>query len=306
MDENAKFNRLIAFIIILLGPRKYSRKELENKFKISKSTFHRHIRLLRNNGILVDQYDGLYQILKIEPELKSLSELLHFSEEEAQILNNAILAIDDNNQLKTNLIKKLYSIYDFDRIPETISRPAQAKNIQSIIKSIKEQKQIQLINYQSAHSQHSENRWVEAFDFTFNYQMIWAFELKSRQNKQFKVSRIKDVEILDHEWQYQEQHYQQPNDDFRMTGNNAEQCLLKMSLRAGNLMIEEYPKSEKSLKLLDNDTYEYHGEIRDYQGVGRFCLSLLNEIEIIQPIGLKQYIDGCVKKYQKKNSGVII
>jgi len=303
MEENAKFNRLIAFIIILLGPRKYTRKELEDRFEISKSTFHRYIRLLRNNGILVDQYDGFYQILKIEPELKSLSELLHFSEEEAQILNNAILAIDDNNQLKTNLIKKLYSIYDFDRIPETISRPAQAKNIQSIVKAIKEQKQIQLINYQSAHSQHSENRWVEAFDFTFNYQMIWAYEPKSQQNKQFKVSRIKEVKILDKVWQYQKQHFQQANDDFRMTGSKAEKCKLKMSLRAGNLMIEEYPKSEKSLQLLENDTYEYHGEIRDYQGIGRFCLSLLNEIEIIEPAGLKQYIDQCVKKYQENNLG---
>jgi predicted DNA-binding transcriptional regulator YafY len=304
MKENAKLNRIIAFIIILLGPRNYTRSELEERFEISKSTFHRYIRLLRNNGILVDQHDGYYQILKIEPELKSLSELLHFSEEEAQILNNAILAIDDNNQLKTNLIKKLYSIYDFDRIPETISRPAQAKNIQSIIKAIKEQKQIQLINYQSAHSQHSENRLVEAFDFTFNYQMIWAYEPKSHQNKQFKVSRIKEVKILNKKWQHTKQHFQQPNDDFRMTGTKAEICKLKMSLRAGNLMIEEYPKSEMHLRLLDNDTYEYKGEIRDYHGVGRFCLGLLNEIKIIEPIGLKQYIDQCVKKYQENNLGV--
>lgn len=302
MEENAKLNRIIAIMLLLLGPRNYTRKELQEKFEFSKSSFHRYIRLFRENGIIVEQNEGLYHIAKIDPELKSLSELLHFSEEEAQILNNAILAIDDNNQLKTNLIKKLYSIYDFDRIPETISRPAQAKNIQSIIKAIKGNKQIRLINYQSAHSQHTENRLVEAFDFTFNYQMIWAYEPKSKLNKQFKVSRIKEVEILDQEWKHQELHRQQANDDFRMTGPKPENCVLKMSLRAGNLMIEEYPKSEKHLKLLDNDSYEYLSEIRDYHGVGRFCLGLLNEIEIIEPIGLQEYIKHCIQKYDKKKS----
>jgi len=101
--------RLLGFILLLLGPRKYNREELQERFIISKSTFHRYIKILKDCGILVAQNQGFYQIIKIEPEFKELSELLHFSEEEAQILNSAILSIDDNNSLKYNLIKKIYS-----------------------------------------------------------------------------------------------------------------------------------------------------------------------------------------------------
>jgi len=305
MEEHSKLKRLLGFILLLLGPRKYNREELQERFIISKSTFHRYIKILKDCGILVVQNQGFYQIIKIEPEFKELSELLHFSEEEAQILNSALLSIDDNNQLKTNLIRKLYAIYNFDRIPETISRPERAKNIQALIQAIKHKQQIKLIDYQSAHSQHTETRHVEAFDFTINYQMTWAYDIKNKCSKQFKVSRIKEVRILKRPWKHEAKHQKQANDAFRMTGNLRVECLLELSLRAGNLLIEEYPLSEPKLQLLKNETYLYKDIIHDYQGIGRFCLGLLNEVNIIEPKGLRDYIHQCLKKYKANNLSVI-
>ena len=136
MDEHAKLKRTLSIIILLLGIRKYSRNEITEKFNISERTFHRYIATFRDSGLIVEQEQGLYQIRRVEPQLKELSELLHFSEEEAIILNKAIMAIDDNNLLKANLRKKLYAIYDFDRIAKTITQPAQAANIQAIIKAL--------------------------------------------------------------------------------------------------------------------------------------------------------------------------
>ncbi len=203
MDEHAKLRRTLSIILLLLGKRKYSCNEIIDKFEISERTFHRYISTFRDSGLIVEQEQGLYQILRIEPQLKELSELLHFSEEEAIILNKAILAIDDNNLLKTNLRKKLYAIYNFDRVAETITHPAQASNIQDVINAIKSKKQIVLVDYQSAHGKKISNRLVEAFDFTTNYQMIWAYDTENKQNKQFKVSRIKKIELLPDEWKYQ-------------------------------------------------------------------------------------------------------
>ncbi len=136
MDEHAKLKRTLSIIILLLGIRKYSRNEITEKFNISERTFHRYIATFRDSGLIVEQEQGLYQIRRVEPQLKELSELLHFSEEEAIILNKAIMAIDDNNLLKANLRKKLYAIYDFDRIAKTITHSAQAANIQAIIKAL--------------------------------------------------------------------------------------------------------------------------------------------------------------------------
>jgi len=300
MDEQAKLKRLLSLILILLGPRHYTVKELQERLDLSERSVFRYIKLLRDTGIFVEQLDGYYHIIKIEPNLKELSELLHFSEEEAVILNTAILAIDDNNQLKTNLIKKLYSIYDFNRIPETICRPKQAKNIQQIIKGIDEQKQIVLNHYQSAHSQKIENRQLEAFDFTFNYQMIWAYDINDKCNKQFKVSRIESVSLLDKPWGYRDRHKKMANDAFRMSGDKAEDCELILSLRAGNLLIEEYPLAEINLFQGKNDKYIFKDKIFGYYGVGRFCLGLIDEIDIIKPQGLKKYIFKKIKYFQER------
>jgi len=302
MNEHAKLNRILSIILLLLGNRKYSVSEIIEKFEISKRTFHRYIATFRYSGLIVEQHNGLYQIKQIEPQLKELSELLYFSEEEAIILNKAIMAIDDNNLLKTNLRKKLYSIYDFDRVAETIIHPEHAANIQDIISSIKNQKQILLLKYRSAHGEITSTRSVEAFDFTANYQMVWAYDIEGKENKQFKVSRISKVKIKQEGWQHQQYHKKLPVDAFRISGNKSERCILKLNLRAGNLLIEEYPLAEKSINKTDNNKYVFDGQIYGYEGVGRFCMGLIDDIEIITPKGLTEYIFTKMNKYLNKKN----
>lgn len=305
MNEHAKLNRLLSIILLLLGPRKYTREEIQEHFEISKSSFHRYIKSLRTCGILVEQREGYYHILTIEPEFKEISELLHFSEEEAIILNHAISSIDDNHLMKTNLRKKLYSLYDFDRIPQKIiTHPTHAHHIQTLIQSIKQKKQITLLQYQSAHGQMSEDRLVEAFSFTINYQMIWAYDLKTKECRQFKVSRIKAIKTEEANWKNESLHLIKPNDAFRMSGEKAEDCELKLSLRAGNLLMEEYPLATAHITKQDDGSFIFHDKIYSYLGVGRFCMGLANEIEIIKPLGLKTYIQDYLRKYLEKNTEV--
>jgi hypothetical protein len=75
---------------------------------------------MRNAGfILVHDARG-YKLDLNDGTGKSISDLLHFSREEAIILSKAIHSIDDNHVMKTNLINKLYSLYDFERVPHSI------------------------------------------------------------------------------------------------------------------------------------------------------------------------------------------
>jgi len=301
MDEHAKIKRILSIILLLMGYRKYSKSEIIEKFGISDSTFYRYISSFRDAGLIVEQENGLYQIRKTETQLRELSELLHFSEEEALLLNKAIYSIDDNNQLKANLRKKLFSIYDFDRIPEVIVHPEQAQNIQKVMEAIKNRRQIVLRGYQSAHGQSISDRSVEAFAITANYQMIWAYDIENEKNKQFKVSRIREVKVTKDMWQYAEKHQEFPMDVFRISGPKSEDCTINLNLRAGNLLIEEYPLAEKYLKKITEYKFQFNGPICGYQGVGRFCMGLVEDIEIIKPQALKTYIRDKIIKFTKKN-----
>ena len=59
---------------------------------------------------------------KESPHFRDISQLVHFTEEEAVILKSAIENIDDNNVLKQNLKRKLYSVYDNKTLADTVVR----------------------------------------------------------------------------------------------------------------------------------------------------------------------------------------
>lgn len=297
MDDQIKFQRMLTLLLLLCGGRTYTVEEIKERFDISTRTFYRYIATFKESGLIVEHIDGRYSIRKIDRKIKDISELLHFSEEEAAILKTAIHAVHDDNLLKINLIKKLYSIYDFDRVVDTVVKPELSINVHQLIKSIKEKKQARLINYHSAHSNQIGDRVVEPFDFTTNYQMIWAYDVESEMNKQFKVTRIRTVNLLPIPWCYEKEHRKLPMDDFRISGSHPIPVKLEMSLLAYNLLLEEYPLAEKRLIQLTGINFLYSGEVYGYQGVGRFCMGLPGQVRVIEPEELKQYISR-LKKIQ--------
>jgi predicted DNA-binding transcriptional regulator YafY len=170
MDELGKMKRLLKVLILLSSGRKYSIDELSEKFCISESSVHRYISLLREVGFIIPRpTNSKYYIEKNSPKFKEMSQLLHFSEEEAYILSKAIHSIDDVNVLKINLVNKLYALYDFDRVAVTVVKRENCENVHRLMQAIKGKKQVILKEYQSANSNMVSDRLIEPFDFITNY-----------------------------------------------------------------------------------------------------------------------------------------
>jgi hypothetical protein len=60
---------------------------------------------------------------------------------------------------------------------------------------------------------------------------------------------------------------------------------------AYNLLIEEFPLSEKYIKEADNQTYILTTDVGNFIGVGRFVLGLPGEIEVVYPQAFKDYLN---------------
>ncbi len=117
MEDQNKLTRMLEMLMFLSSGVKYTIHEITDRFEISERTAHRYLLTFRNVGFIIPKpLNGLYWIDKKSPYFKEISELLHFSKEEAYILQRAIHSIDDENALKSNLIQKLYSLYDFDKL----------------------------------------------------------------------------------------------------------------------------------------------------------------------------------------------
>lgn len=300
MNQQAKFKRLLKLLVLLSGSRGYTIRQLADRIESSERTVYRYLSLFKDEGFIIDERSGYYKIEKNDSEFKDLSQLLHFSEEEAYILEKAIHTIDDTNVFKSNLIKKLYAIYDFKRVPHAIVKKEAAENIEKIIDAIEHKKQVVFKDYKSAHGKTIRDRLVEPFGFTTNYLNIWCYDVDSGENKIFKSSRISEVVSNGKPWQHSEKHKEGNLDIFRISGYKKIYVNLELSMRAASLLIEEYPLSEKYISQINDNKYSFSGWVCDFKGVGRFVSGLFEDIEIVEPQELREYISNKIKKMQKK------
>lgn len=299
MEDQPKFERMLKLLLSLTSIKGFSADELADRFELSQRTVMRYISTFRNAGFVVECSQGLYRIPKVDKPFKAINELLHFSEEEAFILTRAIHSIDDTNQLKTNLINKLYSIYKFHRVVETVVKPDNASVVHSIIEAIENKKQVILRSYSSAHGKIVRDRMVEPFDFTSNYISFWAFEPESMQNKLFKTSRVRKTVILENDQKFIQLHYQYPIDVFRISTSLQLPVKLLLTIRAYNLLIEEYPLAEKYITQVDDNEWQFKANVCSYEGIGRFVIGLLDEIQIVDSDDFKLFIAEKIKKYAR-------
>ena len=291
MDQ-PKIERMLRLMMMLTSNNRYTIEELGEKLETSPRTIYRYLDTFKEAGFVVSKKGNYFRLDRKSRYFKDISQLVHFTEEEAYILNSAIESLDPTNAIKQNLKAKLASIYDFKMLAECVVKGDNARNVNAIIEAIENRKQIILHNYTSAHSRQVSDRVVEPMSFTTNYIQVWAYEVSSGKNKLFKLSRIGKVEILDKEWEFEQEHKEGLMDLFRINSFEQIPVKLKLGIRAASLLIEEYPLGEKYISPLPDDPSHFILDtwVCGYEGVGRFVLGLLDDIEIIEGDGLKAFL----------------
>jgi predicted DNA-binding transcriptional regulator YafY len=291
MDQ-PKMERLLRLMKMMTSNVSYTISDLSERLDMSVRTIYRYIDTFREAGFIVKKQDDVFRFDKSSPYFKDISQLIHFTEEEAYILKSAIESIDESNLLKQNLKKKLYTVYDYKILAETVVHSKDATNVNMLVEAIENKQQVRLCNYSSAHSKTIRDRLVEPFAFTTNYIQMWAYDIEEKKNKLFKIRRIENVQLLPQLWQYAAEHKVGFIDIFRISSFKQMPIKLKLNLRAANLLIEEYPLSEKYMTKINDNEWILETNVANYEGVGRFIVGLLQDIEIIESEKLKAFVRG--------------
>jgi proteasome accessory factor C len=296
MDQ-PKIQRLLRLLMLLTGTRRYTLAELQQRFQTSERTIYRYFDTIEEAGFVVDRKDGAYRLSTETPPTKSLSNLLHFSEEEAYIFYKALSTIEGDSSIKERLICKLNSLYDFRALSQ-IKDKSVIEVISKLGEGIRSSKQVILYEYRSSNSHSIYDRTVEAFEFLPDYSAIWCYEKQSDTCKQFKIARIKQVEVLPYSWSYNEKHYVPFVDAFRMSANvPINNVKATLSLKAYNLLMEEFPLAENFIKPL-NGKYLLDIPVADFNGIGRFVMGLLGDVQVNGPEEFVDFLKEKVKKFE--------
>jgi predicted DNA-binding transcriptional regulator YafY len=275
---------------LLTGNNSYTVSDLSDKLDMSVRTIYRYIDTFREAGFIVKKQGDVFRLDKSSPYFKDISQLIHFTEEEAYILKSAIESIDESNLLKQNLKKKLYTVYDYKILADTVVHSKDATNVNRLIEAIENKNQVRLCNYSSANSKTITDRIVEPFAFTTNYIQLWAYDEKEKMNKLFKIQRIEKVEILPQTWKNESKHENGFIDIFRISSFEQLSVKLKLNLRAASLLVEEYPLSEQYLTKINDNEWILETNVCSFDGIGRFVMGLLGDIEILKSKELKCFI----------------
>lgn len=301
MDQ-PKIERLLRLMKLLTANTTLSVDALAERLDTSRRTIYRYIDSFREAGFVIKKTGDCIRLDKASPHFKEISQLVHFTEEEAVILKRAIESVDDNNLLKQNLKRKLYSVYDNKILADTVVKGPMAGNIHTLIEAIEQERQVVLRGYRSAHSNRVSDRRVEPFAFTTNYVQVWCYEAESQCCKSFKCARIEEVVLLDTPWEHTEEHSRGFTDLFRMNGTQRLPVTLELGLRAYNLLLEEYPLAERDLSPIDSEHWLLKTEVANPAGVGRFVAGLLDDIRIVEGTELKYYLKEYLARSLEKLS----
>lgn len=304
MDQ-PKLERLLRLMKLMTGNVNYTVNDLAERLDTSYRSIYRYIETFKEAGFVVHKLEGgIYKLGKESRYFKDISQLVHFTDEEAHIVNQLIEGLDDTNALKQNLRKKLSTVYNCTSMASSIVRGKNASNVNRLLEAMEEQRQVVLVDYASSHAGVTRNRIIEPFGFTTNYVQAWCYEPESGMNKLFKISRIGSVEVLDEAWQHTDKHQEGYIDIFRMTGFTKHRVCLKLGMLAHNLLVEEYPLAERDITPTKDGQWMLDTEVCNYVGIGRFVLGLLDDIEIVDSPEFDEYITSLLQKYVDQRTNI--
>ncbi|MDD4748314.1 MAG: WYL domain-containing protein [Salinivirgaceae bacterium] len=295
--EQPKIERLLRLIQLLIGNRRNT-NELAQILGCAQRTVQRDIETLGNVGFVVEHRSRSIPFLTPQQgSLKEISDLIHFSKEEAYILHRAIDSIDDGTAMKQNLKGKLYNLYNYPWLADVVVNPELSNVVHNLMEAIDEEMSVVLKSYRSANSNVVSNRQVEPFQFTTNFEQVWCYCPTADQCKLFKTARIGSVEVLHQPWQHKAKHIDAQIDVFRISGQEyIGKAKLELNVRAYSLLIEEYPLAEQFVTPIGENSYLFEAPVCSYEGVCRFVLGLFPDIHILGDQGLKTCITEKIDK----------
>lgn len=284
---------------LLSGNKIYTLDELSDTLDLSRRSLFRYFDTFKNAGFVVQCIgDGRYRMTTLNKEYTDLSQLVYFSEEEAIVVSHLIENLDGTNALKAGLKQKLAAVYDSTSISDYIENKGKSEVVETLANAVKSKHQVALKDYSSAHSGKSKDYIVEPYKFTKGYVDIIAYDTEAGLNKVFKISRITSVKMLE-PWKFEDRHEEQPIDSFRMSGSPVEHVKLKLTLRAKNLLTEEFPITSIEVTQVKRSWF-WEGDVNALEGIGRFVLGLPHEVSVEEGSKLKAWLTENGAFTQKK------
>jgi len=297
-EYGTKVRLLRVMRAILDWPYGYTRRQLAERYGVSRDTIDRDFEALQHAGFVL-RADNKHRYAFVEDQpYKELKSLLHFSEEDQLLLEQAIDQIADHTQRGQKLKRKLGSLYDYGRLGYAYLRKPHLTKVDLLLKAQKEKRQVILEHYRSSNSDAIRNRLVEAFHISPADDMLHAYDLDRRDLRHFRLSRFQRVQLTDQPWQYENHHHLISTDPFRIV--DAQQVMVHLRLKVGayNELVERFPLTKRYIEPAEQEgVFDFQCKVNHrFLGITNFILGHYHQwIEVLAPDELLDHLRKTVE-----------
>lgn len=295
-----KLERELDLLLLLTENRHYDVETLCRRLAISRRMFYYYLESFRDWGFIVEKSGRCYSIDRESPYLKRLFETINFTEEEALTMLSILNKVGEENALAQRIRYKLNRFYDFHILDNPALRERVAHCVSVLYDAIKRKRVVKLVGYASPHSDTVSDRVVEPFLLLNDNNDVRCYELSSGENKTFKLSRMRDVIMLDLSWSHEARHKQVFTDIFMFSGEERFPVAVRLDRLAYQVFVEEYPRATHAVTPEDSAHYVLRTEVVSYRGIGRFVLGLYDHVEVLGDEGFQAYVRETLRRnYQR-------
>ena len=298
--ELDKFDRQLRLLLMLTQHRNLTVDDVSRQLSMSRRSIYRYIDSFKQMGFIVVKEGPRYHIDPESPFFKQITSYIHFTEDEAMTINQVLNSVYDNSPQVRHLREKLSSLYDYKVLSKHGVDEHIAQNLAALFEAVKTERMVVLRDYASPNSAQTSDRIVEPYLFVSENSEVRCYEIKTGQNKTFKLSRIRKVEPLDLLWSHKNEHAEYFTDLFHFSGEERFPVTLILGQLSMSLLVEEYPGASAMLKKQDDGRFLLKTEVCSYKGIGRFVMGLIDDIEIVDSPEFVDYLRGKAEDLTQK------
>ena len=298
--EHSSIDKIMKLILLLASEKNVNIDSISNELDVSSRTSFRYIKSLKKAGFSISKTNEGFHLFFENPNLSQLNNTDFFSASEKELFNQIAVNLGKVSDTSfVSLKNKLFKRY-FDLEGNFLSN--EISQIKDLFDKAIKNKLVVEFSYRSSNSGSTKLRVVEPYQFIKNFRDIVCYEIQSKSNKQFNLSRMNFTSIKIREnshWNYEDSHEDlSGNTDFTgYSGPNKYWITLLLNTTSYNSLIETYPNSSVFIQQTDDKKWSLSANVYNYEGIGRYVLSLPEDVEVINSPDFVQYLKNQIKKY---------
>lgn len=298
--ELEKFDRQLRLMVLLTQNRLLTVDQISRELTMSRRSIYRYIDAFKQMGFHVIKEGTTYRIGHDSPFFRTITNRIHFSDDEAVTINQVLNSVYDNSPQVRHLREKLSSLYDAGVLARHGIDDHIAANLSTLFRAIQSERVCVLRGYLSPSSGERRDRVVEPYLFLSENSEVRCYEVESGLNKTFKISRAERIDQLDLLWTHREEHTPFFTDLFHFSGERRWPVTLQLGALASSLLLEEYPAAQGQLTLMNDGRHCLKTQVCSFKGVGRFVLGLLDDIEVVDSPEFSEYLRSRIRFLTQK------